>query len=119
MAAVTRETTHHRTSSCMVLKWVLTDTDPTGEWVEMPVGADRSVHVIYTSGSGTITIQGTNEAGTPANPQTLRDTGRTAITFIAGGFQQILETSLKVRPTLSGAAGGTSITVLISTVGGD
>ena len=99
--------------SRFVRLWTLTENDATGDWLESHTGADKSVQVIVGSGSGTVTMQGTNEPGIPTTAFTLRDPTHTALAFTGSGGAQILENTLKLRPVLSGAAGGTSVLVYL------
>ncbi len=116
MAASTFVPIHHGTSSTRLVKWVLTDAAPTGEWVVLPVGRDRSVHVVFSAGTGTVTFQGSNEADTPANPVTLRDVTLADLSFTASGLHQVLEITHQVRPVLIGGSGAT-VTVWLLTTG--
>lgn len=114
MAAVTKPLgANWKNDSRFVCLWTLTENDATGDWLECHTGADKSVHVIFGSGSGSVAMQGTNEPGTPVSSFTLRDVTHTALAFTATGGAQILENTLKLRPLLTGAAGGTSILVYL------
>ena len=106
-----------RNDSRFVLQWTLTDTDATGDWYEISVGADKAIHVVYDSGSGTVTFQGSNEPGTPTGPVTLRNEAQTTLVFTGTDGQLVLGNFLKYRPVLTGAAGGTSIRVLVNVNG--
>jgi len=99
-----------------VIQWTLTDADPTGDWQPNITGADRTVQVIGTFGGGTVTMQGTNEVVSPANPVTLKDDLNTAVTFTAAGARFIRENMYNTRPVLSGSTGAT-VTVLLCTRG--
>ena len=124
MASAVRQAISHSSGSTLNIKWTLTDADPIGDWVELPVGMDRSIHVIFQAGSGTITIQGTNEpVAAPSNPRTLAGYAEdgnslSGLTFSSGGLRQVLTMSLKIRPQLTGASGAT-IAVYLMTKGGD
>lgn len=103
----------YRTDSQLLFKWTLTDTDLNGDWVQVPIGADKSVHAVFISGSGTITMQGSNQPGTPTAFFNLRRVDLAAILFTGTDGHQILENTLQVRPVLGGASGGTSIDVYL------
>jgi hypothetical protein len=105
MAAFTKR--RNTNAGRFVAQWTLTDADATGDWIETSIGADKSVQVIFSAGSGTVTLQGSNEPGTPTTGWGLRDVTHTALSFTASGGDQILEHSLKVRPVLSGGSGAT------------
>ena len=104
MAAFTKEANLWKNDSRFVAKWVLTDSDRNGDWIEIPIGADRSVHVVFTAGTGTVTIEGSNETGTPAAGVQLKNEQHTTISLTATGIELPLPNTLKVRPVVSGGS---------------
>lgn len=75
-----------------------------------PGSADRSVHVFGTFGGATITVKGSNEAGTPTSLIGLHDPSGTAISLTAAGLTQVSEVTNWIVPAQSGGT-GTSLTV--------
>lgn len=84
---------------------------------QRPQFGDKSVEVIGTLGTETITIQGNNvldpATGLPhaSGWQTLSDPNGTALTFTTATMrvEQILECPRWIRPVVSGGAGGSGI----------
>lgn len=108
MAAATKPSgANWKNDSRYIVQWTLTDADPTGEWHECAIGSDKTVQVVFAAGTGTVTLHGSNEPGTPAASWGLRDPTHTALSFTASGGEQILENALKVRPVLTGSTGAT------------
>lgn len=104
-----------------VYEWTgLLNTDD-GEWVTVPFPADKSWHAFGTWGTGgTVTIQGTNETGAPANGQTLHDPAGAALTLTdaAGSrLKQALEAAYAFRPVVTAGDGTTNLTVRLCVVG--
>lgn len=87
--------------------WTLTDADPTGDAVEFPDFPDKSVQIAGTFGGGTVVIQGSNDG---TNYVTLADPQGNAISKTSAAIEQILENTLKIRPSISGSTGA-SVTV--------
>lgn len=96
-----------KNDSRFVALWTLTDADATGDWLECAIGSDKSMQVVFSAGTGTVKLEGSNEPGTPVAAFNLRDPTATALSFTASGGAQVLENTLKVRPVLSGASGAT------------
>lgn len=97
-----------KNGSRFVAKWVLTDADPNGDWLVLQDAGDKSVHVHYAAGTGTVTIQGSNETGTPTNAVTLRDEARNNLAFASpGGIEIVLANTAQIRPVLTGGSGAT------------
>lgn len=93
--------------SRFVAKWVLTDADPTGDWLVVQDAGDKSIHVRFVAGTGTVTLQGSNEDGTPASPITLRDEARNNLVFTTSGLELVLANTAQIRPVLTGPTGAT------------
>ena len=107
-------------SRLRVVQWgPLTTTNRDGEWVMLPSLPDKTVHVYGTFGAAaTLTLEGSNEPGTPANQVPVNDTrgeSNALIFLTAGGndIKQMLENPPKVRPNLTGGDETTALTVLI------
>ena len=93
----------------------LTTTNLDGQWLETIMLSDMTVQVLGTFGTGTITMQGSNDGGTTA--VTLTDPAAVDITFTAAGGSQILENYAFVRPLLSGGNGTTDLDVYLAAKG--
>jgi len=94
--------------------WTLTTADDTGDAVVIPSDADKSIHVFGTFGSGTVTLQGSNEIGTPTDWGTLHAPDGGNLAFTAGGLEGVSENCLQYRPVLSGSTAAT-VTVILMT----
>lgn len=109
--------------------------NPTGTWIERgvhkttwanltssgdTVGAqtgarlpDKTIYVTGTMGSANVTIQGSNNTATGPYV-TLVDPQGTAIIFTATTqIETILENPQFIKPVVSGATGGTDVTVIM------
>lgn len=101
----------------LVVTWALdahptTDTYEAQEWSGT---GDQSVQMVGAAGAGgfngaTVTIQGSNDG---TNWQTLTNPLGTAITFTAAGLQQVSEITRYIRPSLSVATAGTTLTCIL------
>ena len=112
MADVTPAITEIETygDDCHIILWEELDaTDTEGSPIEMPGSADRSVQVIGTFDSNTITIEGSNDG---TNYETLTDIHGNAATFTASGIKQLAEVTRYIRPTTSGGSGSDFCRVL-------
>lgn len=93
--------------SVVMWKWTLTSADATGAAVQMPEWVDRSVHFVSSSwGSATAAMEGSNE-GTDFQP--IKSPSNAAITATANSLNQLLESTLYVRPRLSAVGTGASV----------
>jgi hypothetical protein len=104
-----------------IIEWAgLLNTDD-GEWSVVPFPGDKCVHAYGTFGAGgTVTIQGTNETGAPAQGQTLHDPAAAVLTLTdaAGArLKQCLESPYQIRPVVTAGDGTTSLTVRLCVVG--
>ena len=114
MASAVKQATTSSTPDKRVTLWTLTDADPTGDYLELPAGPDRSVQIIFSAGTGTVAIEGTNEP-TPTTTSTLHNAvDGTSLSTTIPLFAQVLEVSLKIRPTLTGGSGATVLVYLCS-----
>lgn len=91
--------------------WTLTDADATGERLNSPGNPDRCVQVAGTFNGGSLTIQGSND---DTNWATLHDATGADLVFTAAGLRSVMEGPLFIRPVLSGASAGASVTVAMS-----
>ncbi len=93
----------------------LTSANLDGQPMSIPGASDMTVQVFGTFDSGTITIQGSNQA-IPTTWATLHDVSGTPLTFTSAGIEAIAENPLHIRPLLSGA-GSDSLSILILSKG--
>ena len=100
--------------SRFVRLWTLTDDDATGDWLECQIGVgQKRACDLRLRLRDRSPCTGRIEPGTPTSSLTLRDVTHTALAFTGTNGEQILENTLKLRPVLSGAAGGTSVLVYL------
>lgn len=88
----------------------LTTGDATGDSVEMPGAADRSVQIVGTFSTATVTVQGSND-GTNWFP--LTDPQGNNIAKTADALEQIMETVRYIRPVATSADGSTDVVVVL------
>ena len=81
-----------------------------GESIEIPDHADRSVQVVGTFDTATLTVQGSNDG---TNWETLSDPQGNAIAFTSAGLEQILENTRFIRPLVSSVGGSTDLDVFL------
>lgn len=93
-----------------IVSWTFTGDD-TGDWVSLAEFADRSVQVVYTDGTGTITIEGSNDGVTPA---TLNDFEGDALTFTTAAIKQVAEATAYIRAKSTGTGGTPNISVILA-----
>ena len=75
---------------------------------------DRSIEVTGTFGAaGTLVFEGTNDPTASPSYYTLEDAQGTALSFTTAKLKQILESSYKVRPRVTGGDGTTNLTVYL------
>jgi hypothetical protein len=86
-----------------VALWEGLGTGESGDAVEMPGSADRSAQIAGTFGSGTITIEGSNDG---TNWYTLDDPQGVAISTTSAGIFAVSQLTRYIRPTLTGGSGG-------------
>lgn len=100
--------------------WSGLATGDEGEWVSIPNLADKTIHAYSAGGnwnSGTMTLQGSNEEGTPAHPITLVDPQGNQIAKTDDFMEVVLENPAKIRPIVTGGT-ATDIVVIIVAKGG-
>lgn len=96
--------------STVLLSWTLTSAaSDVGLPYAVPAHSDKSIHVSGTFGSGTVTVQGSNNGG--SSYIGLTDPTQTAISITSEGIKAILENTALIRPVLTG---GSSAAVVIS-----
>lgn len=86
----------------VVFLWETMGDADTGTSVTFNQFGDRSVQVIGTFGSATVTIQGSNDGATW---ETLTDYQGNAVTFTAAGLTPIAEVTRYIRAITSGGTG--------------
>ena len=94
-----------------VVTWSAMATGDTGQAIENPVFADRSVHVEGTFGGATVTILGSNDG---TNYYTLNDPQGNPLTFTSARLEQILEITRYIKPQVTAGAGsGLKVSLLV------
>lgn len=94
-----------------VISWVHMANGDTGQALEMPGSADRSVQVVGTFGSGgNLRLQGSNDG---TNWNTLTDPQGNDVNITSSKIEQVMEVVRYMRPYVSAGDGTTSLTVLI------
>lgn len=90
-------------------------TDDTGDPLNKPAFADRSVQVKGTFGTGgTVIMEGSNEREVDSPTYApLVDPQGNSISFSAAGIEQILESTYLIRPKVTAGDGTTDLTVTI------
>ena len=94
--------------------WDMID-DSTGAPVSVPQAADRSVQMVGTWDSATISMQGSNDGTTWFELNAIQDF-TTAISSTADatpGIQQIGENTVWIRPLETGGAGSVAVSVYL------
>jgi hypothetical protein len=91
-----------------IFEWTLTSADTDGEAIRFPRYADRSIHFSGTWGGATATIEGTNLDNTAF--AVLTNQSAVAITATADDISVISEPTLWIRPRLSTAGTGATVT---------
>lgn len=91
--------------------WPITTANPDGTPIEWVQWADRCFTASGTWGGATLTIQGSND-GVVWLPLS-NAAGGTAATFTADGLKSIIELPRYVRPNLTVAGAGATVTVTL------
>lgn len=86
----------------------------TGSPLEMPARADRSVQIIGTFDSATVTLKGSNDG---TNYVTLDDNEGTAISLTSAGLVGVRDPVRYIRPEVSGSGGSADIDVYLLIIG--
>lgn len=94
-----------------IYTWVLTTANADGNPVDLTPFPDKTVHIFGTFGSGTLTIQGSNDG---SDWQSLRDPQGNAIAKTASYLGAILENPRYLRPNLTGSTGATVTVILVA-----
>lgn len=88
--------------------WTLTTADPTGDAIEFPGAADRTVQFVSSAwGSATAVLEGSLDSGVTWFG--LSDPQGTAISKTADGGEAVLENTLQVRAKLSAVGVGATV----------
>ena len=116
MAVVTPTIVGKARDDLVIATWVLTSTDTTGAALDEAYAqhADLCWHAIGTWGGATAAIQGSN-TNTDANFGAMTNaSGGAAITWTADGApKQSIERPLYIRPKLTTAGSGATVTVTL------
>lgn len=92
--------------------WLAVPNGNTGEAVAMGEYADRSVQVTGTFGTGgSVSLQGSNDDG--ATWVTLTDPAGSAVTFTGAGLKQVLQSTQKLRCSVTAGDGSTALNVYV------
>lgn len=98
--------------SVAMFAWTLTTADPTGSGVQWVEWSDRTFVATGTFGSGTVTLQGSNDG---TNWVTLSDAaGGTDATATADKAMTVVELTRYVRPNLTGSTAATVAVTLVA-----
>lgn len=108
--------------STAVVTWTALATGSLdGAWINLSNFRDRSVAVSGTFDGGTITMQVSNDpwsnTGAPTNAFTAQDTALAAFTFTVAAQKTMLTPSMWIRPLLSSAGAGSTLTVSLFCAG--
>jgi hypothetical protein len=99
----------------ITIEWLGLLNGDDGAYYVMPPGYDWSVGAFGTWGvGGTVTLEQSNESGTPTSPQPCHDVLNVAATLTdaAGNrHKQLLDTARQFRPRVSAGDGATALTV--------
>lgn len=103
MATVTQNANYGRTT---IARWDLTNIDGTGDAINSPGNADRTVQVAGTFGGASVTIQGSCQ-NPPTDWATLHDPSGADLVFTSAGIRTVLECPPFIRAILTGGAAST------------
>jgi len=109
--AVAREDLKSAVPACL-FTWTGLDLDDSGIPIEIVDYPDRTVTITGTFGAtGSLTMQGTNDALPSSNWFALTDPQGNAITKTAAGMEMISEAPRYIRPLVTAGDGTTSLEV--------
>lgn len=94
-----------------VWTWALTTANADGAPLDLTAFPDKTVHIFGTFGSGTLTMQGSNDG---SDWQSVRDPQGNAIAKTASYLGAILENPRYLRPNLTGSTGATVTVILVA-----
>lgn len=104
------ETLKTHKEKTVIYTWVLANGD-TGNPIEMPSFADRSIQVVGTFGAGgNLRIQGSNDG---TNYATLTDPQGNDLNITAAKIEQVTEVVRWIRPNVTAGDGTTNLTVIL------
>ena len=111
MAVITATKSHYPefTDDVLMVTWsnlTFTGLD-SGDPLQMPRYADRSVQITGTFGTGTIVFEGSNDG---TNYVTLTDPAGGTHSYTAAGLKNLVEITRYVRPRVTAGNGTTSLT---------
>ena len=96
---------------CQQHVWALVSADATGDVVEVPGAADKCVQFSGTWGGATAVLQGSNDNGTWFSLHNASD--GSALSFTADGLAQVIENPRYIRPKLTVAGAGATVTATL------
>lgn len=96
--------------SVKLVQWTGLTNNDTGKAFVCEGYTDKTVQVYGTFQDGTCTIQGTLDVSSPTYA-TLNDAGGTSLGLTSAGIKKIRENAYAVRPYVTGAEAGASLTV--------
>lgn len=99
--------------SIMVVTWVLTTADPTGDAYQIPEWIDKTWSATGTFGGATVEVQGSNTLPDADFIVMSNAAGGAILTFTALGCKTMIEGPRYVRPKLTTVGAGASITVTL------
>ena len=91
--------------------WTLTQADSDGAPIEFNAFRDRCVQIAGVFDSGTVVLQGSNNAG--VNWHTLNDPTGTDISCTIASMFQVLESPKQVRPVVTGEGATAAIVITL------
>jgi len=96
------------------ITWTGLTNGDTGQALQMPAWADRSVQIVSPGSTGTIVIEGSNDG---TNYKTLTDPQGNSLSFTSAGLEEIMEATIYVRPRISAGDGSTNYSVYMLVTG--
>ena len=97
----------------LLIRWVLTTANLDGQWIAVPSHRDISWHFFGTFGGATVIAQGSNEiVASPTSAVQLKDNANAVISATVDGIQQSVQATHRIRPFLSVAGAGATITII-------
>lgn len=97
---------------CQLHTWVLLTADPTGDAVELPGAADRSIQFAGTWGGATAALQGSNDGatwGALTNPAT----GAAITATVDANIAAVVENPRYIRAKLTTVGAGATVTAYL------
>ena len=96
------------------ITWANLANGDTGSWFDPGPYDDVNVQVFGTFGAGgNLRVEGSNESGTPSNPQALNDPQGNALNIGTAKSEQLLEVTGQTRVNATAGDGTTDLTVVM------